>query len=71
MNILEEARKALDLIQQGRDALAAITSAVKDGTAAISANEQATLNSMLEKERAETKSAHDNLQNAINASRVG
>lgn len=70
MNILDKAREAFDLIQQGRGALAAITSGIKDGTAAISATDQAELNAMLERERTETREAHDNLQNAINSSRL-
>lgn len=71
MNIIEQAEKAFALFNEGRAALEAIASSVKDGTAAISSNDQAALNTMLEKERAESISAHDNLQNAINASRAG
>lgn len=70
MNLIDQARKAFDLVQQGRAALEAIASSVKDGTAAVNATEQAELNEMLERERLETKQAHDNLQNAINASRA-
>jgi hypothetical protein len=71
LNILEEAKKAFDLFNEGRSALESIASSVKDGKAAISSNDQAELNTMLEKERAESRQAHDNLQNAINASRAG
>jgi hypothetical protein len=69
--ILDAAQKAFDLFNEGREALEAIASSVKDGKAAISSDDQAALNTMLEKERAESIAAHDNLQNAINASRAG
>jgi uncharacterized protein YkvS len=71
LNILDEAKKFIALMQEGREGLAGIVDAVKDGKVAVDATTQAELNSMLEKERAETKEAHDNLQNAINASRAG
>lgn len=70
-SILDKAKKALDLVREGREALEAITHEIQDGKHAITATEQAELNSMLEKERPESQAAHDNLQNAINASRAG
>jgi hypothetical protein len=71
LNIIEEAQKAFALIQEGRQALNAITSSVKDGKVAIDAKTQTELNALLEKERPESQAAHDNLQNAINSARAG
>jgi hypothetical protein len=69
MNILDEAKKAFELFQQGRSALEALASGVADGTHALSTTDKAELDRMLATERAESQAAHDNLQNAINASR--
>jgi vacuolar-type H+-ATPase subunit B/Vma2 len=71
LNILEEAQKAIALIQEGRQALDAITSSVKDGKVAIDATTQRELSTLLEQERGQSQVAHDNLQNAINAARAG
>lgn len=71
MSIIDEARKAFQLFEEGRGALEAITSAVADGSAAVSSSDQRELNTMLEKERSESRTAHDTLQNAINTSRLG
>lgn len=54
MDYLEKAKAALDLIRRGREALSGVTSAVKDGSAALSATQQAELDAMLAKEEAET-----------------
>lgn len=70
MNIIEEAQKALALVREGEDALKAIADAVKGGTAAVDASTQQQLNTLLEQARASAKEAHDNLQNAINTSRL-
>lgn len=71
MTLIERAQEAFKLFTEGREALEAIASSVKDGTHAVSATDQAQLNTMLEQERAQSQQAHDNLQNAINASRAG
>lgn len=54
MDYLEKARAALDLIRKGREALAGVTDAVKDGSAALSASDQTELDRLLEAEEAET-----------------
>lgn len=69
MNVLEKARQAFALIQQGRASLAEIADAIKDGTAAIAAGDQAELDRMLAEEAQETRAAHAALDAAIAAQR--
>lgn len=64
-NWLQKAEEAIALLQQGRAALASVTSAVKDGSAALSTTDQAKLNDLLAKETAESRAAHDSLEEAI------
>lgn len=65
MSIIERARQALNLVREGRTALAAIADSVRDGTAAVSTDDQAELNRMLEEEKRESREAHDSLEAAI------
>lgn len=69
MNLIEKAREAMGLIQSGRAALSEIASAVKDGSAALSANDKAELETILEREKQESRAAHDELAAAIEAAR--
>lgn len=69
MNVLQKARDALNLIKQGREALAKVADSVADGTAALAAGDQAELDRMLEEELAETRAAHASLAQAIAAAR--
>jgi ribosomal protein L18 len=65
MSALDAAKIALSTIRSGREAMARIADSVKDGTLALTASDQAELNRMLEQERAETRQAHDDLEQAI------
>lgn len=69
-NWMERAKEAMKAIAQGREALAAVVDAVKDGKAALDVNSQAELNALLEQEKAETKAAYNNLRDAIAESRT-
>ena len=71
MSILSQARDALTLITNGREALEAIAAAVKDGRQAISADEQAELDALLAREKQESQAAHDKLAEAIRQARGG
>lgn len=64
MDILERARAALALIQQGRQALSGIADAVSDGKAAIDAQSKAELDGLLAQERQETQAAYASLDQA-------
>jgi hypothetical protein len=59
----------MDLIQSGRAALEKIASAVKDGSEAISAGDKVELQRILEREKAESQAAHDELAEAIRQAR--
>lgn len=67
MDWLEKARAALAVIRSGRTALASVVDAVKDGSAAINTTDQAELNRLLAEETAESRAAHDSLEEAIAA----
>jgi uncharacterized membrane protein YgcG len=71
MSIIEDAEKALNLIAQGRTALATIQSAISDGRAALDASTQAQLDEMLANEEAQTKAAIADIRSAIAAYRAG
>jgi hypothetical protein len=70
LDILAKAQEFLALFEKGRAGLESIASSLTDGSAAIGATTLDELNAMLIKEREESQAAHDNLQNAINASRA-
>lgn len=67
MDWLGKARAAIAAIREGRTALAHVVDAVKDGTAAINTTDQAELNRLLAEETAESRAAHDSLEEAIKA----
>lgn len=62
---MERARQAFAMIAEGRNAVASIVDSVKDGSAAISSDDQAELDRMLEAEREESRRASQNLTDAI------
>lgn len=64
------ARDALALITQGREALAALADAAKDGKLAIDAKTAAELDAMIAAEAPETEAAYNNLKDAIAESRT-
>lgn len=70
MSLLDKARDALNLIQEGRAALEKISSAVKDGKEALSSDDAAELQRILEREQAESQAAHDDLAEAIRQART-
>jgi hypothetical protein len=65
MDWLAKAREALALVKEGRAALGKVVDAVKDGSAALSTTDQAELNRLLAEETAESRAAHDSLEEAI------
>lgn len=67
MDWLGKLRDGIALAQQARAAISSVTDAVKDGTAALSTTDQAELNRLLEAEKAESRVAHDTLEEAIKA----
>lgn len=69
MSILDKAKEALSLIQSGRAALQEIASAVNDGKEALSTNDKEELQRILEREKAESRAAHDELAEAIRQAR--
>jgi hypothetical protein len=64
-NWLQRARDAVAMVSEGRQALSSVVSAVRDGTAALSTTDQAELDRLLAKETAESRAAHDELEQAI------
>lgn len=71
MNILQEAQKAVSLIQGGRATLNSLIQQVKDGKQAVDADTQAELDALLEKEEGETRTAIADLRSAIAEYRAG
>lgn len=69
--IIQDAEKALQLIAQGREALAGIMSAVNDGKHAVDAATQAELDAMLTSEEGQTKASIADLRSAIAQYRAG
>lgn len=65
MSILERARQAMEMIANARGTLTQIASAVRDGTEAISTSDKEELQAILEREKAESRAAHDDLAAAI------
>lgn len=65
MSIIDQARKALALIAQGRAALTEVAAAVQDGRAALSETGQADLNRMLAEELTASRAAHDSFDAAL------
>jgi hypothetical protein len=62
--LLEKARQGFSLLSQGRKIIAEVTDAVADGKAALSADDQAELNKLLESEAPESREAHRRLDEA-------
>jgi hypothetical protein len=71
MSLLEQAKHAFSLLQQGREALDAIKDAVSDGSAAINTKELGELRVMLEREEQETKDVINDARTAIADYRAG
>lgn len=67
MDWLAKAREAIALVSEGRKALTAVVDAVKDGRAGLSTTDQEELTRLLAKETAESRVAHDSLEEAIKA----
>lgn len=67
MDWLKMARDGIALLQQGRETVTRVADAVKDGSAALSTEDQAELDRLLAQETAESKAAHDSLEEAIRA----
>lgn len=65
MDLLQKAKDAIALIQQGREALAGVVDAVKDGKAAIDADTLGELDGLLEQERVENRQTNAAIQDAI------
>lgn len=67
MDILAQARSALEMMATGRQALSSIVDAVRDGRAALDTKQMGELNAILAQEKTETEAAHNALQRAIQA----
>ena len=68
-NILTKAQEAIALVQQGREALAAIKDALNGGQVALNTNDMRQLQALLAQEQRESEAAHSDLNNAIIAAR--
>lgn len=58
-------RNAIVFAQQARTTIAAVTDAVKDGSAALSVTDKGELDGLLTQEAAESRAAHDSLASAL------
>lgn len=69
MDVLALVKSGLALMAEGRETIASVVDAVRDGKAALSTKDQGELNILLAQEQRETEAAHNALARAIAAAK--